>query len=343
MAESAPVSIGLIGAGGMGTRHVVNLHQHVPAARVSAVYDSDPARAHQAAALCGSARVFQDPAELIGSNGVQAVIVASPDATHADYVLACLRQGKPVLCEKPLAASAVDAARILQAEQDLGKRQVSVGFMRRFDPQHAAVRQAAAEGRLGRPILYKGVHRNASIPYSVSGAVVITNSAGHDLDAARWLLGQEVEEVFVRGVRSHASYPPDTLDLLLFQLQLANGCLAMIEVYVGAEYGYEVSAELVGEHGTALTLQPDLALLRANQSRSVSVPVDWLLRFQAAYVAEEAAWVRSLQTGEPFPGASAWDGYVTLLVSDACIRSLHTGLPVRTTIPETPALYRRAS
>jgi myo-inositol 2-dehydrogenase/D-chiro-inositol 1-dehydrogenase len=328
MPDDRPVRIGLIGAGGMGTRHAVNLRTSVPAAQVVGVYDFDPQRAHQAAGLCPGARVFTDPIDLIRSGEVDALIVASPDDTHVDYVLECLACQKPVLCEKPLGIHSVSAGRVLEAEAKLGHTLVSLGFMRRFDPQHCAVRAAAASGQLGRPILYKGVHRNAGIPYSVTGETVITNSAGHDIDAARWLLGQEVEEVFVRGVRSHDAYPPETVDLVLIQMALSNRTLASIEVYVGAEYGYEVSAELVGEHGTALTLQPDLALVRASRTRSVPVPGDWLERFQEAYVAEEAAWVRSLQTGQPFPGATAQDGYVALKVSEACIRSLRRGKAV---------------
>ncbi len=331
MPEPKPVSVGVIGTGGMGSRHVANLQRFVPAADVVAVYDLDPQRAGRAA---GPAQVFSDPLALIRDERVEAVIVASPDDTHVEFVLECLRANKPVLCEKPLATGSAEAARVIAAEAAQGQRLVSVGFMRRFDPQHRAVKQTIESGNLGRAILYKGFHRNVSIPYSVSGEMVITNSAGHDMDAARWLLGQEVEEVYVRGVRSHDRFSPETTDLLLFQLGLSGGCLAAIEVYVAAEYGYEVYAEVVGEHGSAATLPPERALLRLSGNHSTPVPADWLERFQEAYVAELIDWVASVRSGRPFAGASAWDGYMALLISDACVESFRSGLPVKVALPE---------
>lgn len=326
--SSSEVSIGIIGTGGMGTRHAVNLHQYVAGAHVAALYDLDVERAQQAAARCGAPAVLADPLALIHDPRVDAVLLASPDATHAAFVQECLRAQKPVLCEKPLATSLADARQIVEAEAALGRRLVSMGLMRRFDPQHLAVRDLVASGRLGRPILYKGVHRNAAIPYDARGEVILTNSAGHDVDALRWLLGQEVEEVFVRGVRSHRSFSEDTTDLLLIQLTLSGDCLATIEVYGAAEYGYEVSAEVVCERGAAITGQPDSVIVREAGARSAAVPMDWLARFQAAYIAELTQWTRSLRTGEPFDGASAWDGYRALQITDACVRSLHSGQPV---------------
>lgn len=322
------LSIGIIGTGGMGTRHAVNLHRHVGGARVAAVCDVDAGRAHAAAAEAGGPAVVDDPLALVRDPSVDAVIIASPDATHAGLVQACLQHCKPVLCEKPLATSLADALYIVEAERALGRHLVAVGLMRRFDPQHLAVRDLVASGQLGRPLLYKGVHRNAAIPYDSRGEVILTNSASHDVDAARWLLGQEVEEVFVRGVRSHRSFSDETTDLLLLQMALSGGCLATIEVYAAAEYGYEVSAEIVCERGTAITGQPSPAIVRQAGALSVAAPMDWLERFQTAYIAELAQWTRSLRTGEPFDGASAWDGYRALQITDACVRSLHGGQPV---------------
>lgn len=339
MTASRTLSIGVIGMGGMGARHAVNLHRHVGMARVAAVYDVDMERARQAAARCGAPEVFDDPIRLIRSDQVDALVIASPDATHVDFVLECLRCEKPVLCEKPLATSAADAARVVEAECARGRRLIAVGFMRRFDPQHVAVRRAVESGAIGRAILFKGVHRNAMVSSQATGASIISSSAGHDIDSARWLLGQEVAEAYVRGVRTRASFDEATRDLLLIQLSLGGDCLATIEVYVAAEYGYEVSAEIVGERGAAVTAQPADALVRSRQARSVAVPIDWLARFQDAYVAELTQWAESLRSGQPFAGASAWDGYTATLASDACIRSLRDGVPVAVRAPARPDLY----
>ena len=109
---------------------------------------------------------------------------------------------------------------------------------------------------------------------------------------------------------------------------------------MAAEYGYEVSAEIVAEHGTAITGQPDRAFVRSTQSRSTAVPMDWLERFQEAYIAELTQWVRSVQTGESFAGASAWDGYRALRVTEACVRSLQSRKPVAVQPLFRPEVYR---
>ncbi len=333
------ISVGLIGAGGMGTRHAVNLVERVGGAQVAAVYDIDRERARHAARQCDAARTCDSPLELIDSPEVDAVIIASPDDSHAGLTLECLRREKPVLCEKPLATRLEDARAGVEAEQRIGRRLVSVGLMRRFDPYHAAVRDAVQSERLGRAILYKGTHRNTSIPYDSRGEIIITNSAGHDVDAARWLLGQEVVEVFAQGVRSRAAFSAETQDLILLQLRLTGDCLATVEVFAAAEYGYEVTAEVVCERGTAVTGQPDYAVMRHARARGAAVPFDWLERFQDAYVLELRDWVRSVRTGKPFSGASAWDGYMALRITDACVRSLKTGQPVAVENESRPELY----
>ena len=336
----ADISIGVIGAGGMGTRHVLNLQHYVKGARVVAIYDLDQERARQVAAECGSATAFSDPMQLIQDAGVDAVVIASPDPTHAAFVHECLRHHKPVLCEKPLATKADEALKIIEAEQAMGRRFISVGFMRRFDPQHVAVRQVVAAGEIGRPILFKGVHRNPMIPPHLPGEAVVTNSAIHDIDSTRWLLGQEVTEVYVRGVRTHTSFSEETRDMLLLQMALSGECLATAEVSVAVEYGYEVSAEIIGERGTALTMQPGLALVRSQGASSEAVSKNHLSRFQEAYIPELTEWVHSVQSGQAFTGATAWDGYMSLLVSDACIQSLHSGTPVLVPTPPRPGFYQ---
>jgi myo-inositol 2-dehydrogenase / D-chiro-inositol 1-dehydrogenase len=336
----ADISVGVIGTGRMGSCHAVNVHRYVKGARVAAIYDLDQARARQVAADCGSAKVFSDPLHLIQDAGIDAVVIASPDPTHAEFVHECLRHHKPVLCEKPLATTAAEAQKIIEAEQALGRRFIAVGFNRRFDPRHLAVQQVVAAGEIGRAFLYKGVHRNAMVPPHWPGKAVVTGSAIHDIDSVRWLLGQEITEVYVRGVRTHASFSDETQDMLLLQMVLSGECLAMVEVSVAIEYGYEVSAEIVGERGTALTMQPGLALVRSREARSVAVSSDGLVYFQEAYVSELTHWVHAIQTEQTFPGATAWDGYMSLVVSDACIQSLHSGTLVAVPTPARPGFYQ---
>src|SRR5260370_11376419 len=161
----AEIWVGVIGTGRMGSCHAVNVHRYVKGARMAAIYDLDQARARPVAAECGSAKAFSDPLQLIQDAGVDAVVIASPDPTHAEFVHACLRHHKPVLCEKPLATTAAEARKIIEAEQALGRRFIAVGFNRRFDPRHLAVRQVVAAGGNGSAFLYKGVGTNAVVAH----------------------------------------------------------------------------------------------------------------------------------------------------------------------------------
>jgi len=149
-----------------------------------------------------------------------------------------------------------------------------------------------------------------------------------------------VQEVYVRGLRSRPELHPDTKDLLLVEMFMSNNCLATAEVYVNDEYGYEVSAELVCQRGTVATEHADKALVRAKAHRGYFVASDWLNPFQDAYVAELVDWIDSLQGGEPFHGATAWDGYVTMMVTAACIQSLNSAAVVPVKLIEKPALYK---
>jgi myo-inositol 2-dehydrogenase/D-chiro-inositol 1-dehydrogenase len=243
------------------------------------------------------------------------------------------------LSEKPLATTVEDVVRVLEVEVALGQRLVSVGYMRRFDPQHMAVKTAVAGGALGRPLLFKGVHRNAAAPQGITGDTILINSAGHDFDSTRWLLGGEVVEVFVRGLRSRADLHPDTKDLLLIEMALTNDSLAVVEVYVNADYGYEVSAEVVCQRGSAITTLADTILVRADAQRAHPIPKDWLARFQNAYLAEAVEWVDSIQEGRLFCGANTWDGYMTMLITGASIESFRSGSSASLQLPDKPSLY----
>ena len=336
-----PVSVGVIGTGGMGARHARNLHNHVAQARVAAIMDLDPGRARSVAADCGGARVFEDAGELIRADDVQAVVIASPDPTHPVLTLECLRQNKPALCEKPLATTTADAKSVVDAESRLGRRLVQVGFMRRYDPRHVAVKNALDSGSVGRLILFKGWHRNKEPFPGMTSELVVINSCIHDLYSAHWLLGQEIEEVFIRGTSTGETSTPGSdgvLDLQLVQMVLSGGCLAAIEVNMNARYGYEVGVEVTGEHGIVGTEPSQGAVIRRDEARAQRVDADWLERFDTAYRLEIQQWVESVQRGSA-GGPSAWDGYTMLLAAEACLRSLKSGMPEKVESIERPAFY----
>jgi len=323
----------------MGGMHARILHHKVAGAGVATVSDVDAGRAGEVAEECGGAAIFGDAEEMIRNDAVEAVVIASPDTTHAELTLECLRLGKPVLCEKPLATSPAEALGVVEAEVERGEKLVQVGFMRRYDPQHVDVRNTVFSGDIGQPVLFKGWHRNAASPPGADSEWVVINSAIHDLDSARWMLDGEIEEVFVRGVDTTGS-PDGEFDLQLIQLSLSGGRLGVIEVYVDAGYGYEVGVEVVGTRGTAYTAPPTGAVVRLERAYSQNVENDWLERFEQAYTIQLQGWIESLNNGQP-NGPDAWDGYTALVAAEACIASIKSGNPEPASLPERPALYGR--
>lgn len=329
------LQVGVIGAGMIGSLHAENLTRFTRGATVAAVMDIDEARARAAAAGCG-AKVYSDAEALIADPAVEAVLIASPDAFHAEQAIACIDAGKPVLCEKPMATSVADGERVLRAELTAGRRLVQVGFMRVYDRTHADLRGLLARGEIGGALSFRGQHIN---PWRGIATIdeAIVNSLIHDIHSARWLMGAEISQVFVRWVPA-APDQPRSARYAIVQLAFANGAIGMLEWNGDSGYGYEISAEIIGEAGSARTVSHSSPILRQGSSVSQTVTPDWPQRFARAYIDEVQIWVDAIREGEP-SGSSAWDGYMSLVVAEACIRSVESGLPERAAGKERPALY----
>ena len=313
--------IGIIGLGAMGAGHL-RTFADVPWAEVVAVSDVDVARARLVAG--DGPEVLADPFELVRAAGVDAVLIASSDDTHADFVLACLEAGKPALCEKPLAPTGAASLAVAQAEAAIGRRLVQVGFMRRFDPRYAEVKRGLDEGRVGSPLFLHCAHRNASVPPTYTSEMLITSSLTHEIDVARWLTGDEIVSATVLSPRPTSRAVNGIRDPQFAILETEGGVLVDVEVFVNAGYGYDIRCELVGETGT-LSLEP-------------AVTPGFLERFADAYRTELGAWVGAIANGGP-TGPTAWDGYAASAVADACLQSLASRCTVEVELAERPALY----
>jgi myo-inositol 2-dehydrogenase/D-chiro-inositol 1-dehydrogenase len=309
------VRVGIIGTGVMGADHALTLRDAVSGAAVEAVSDTDASRAASV-----GVRVVDDPLALIKDPDIDAVLIASSDATHEEFVLACLAAGKPALCEKPLAPDVAGCQRIVAAEAQSARRLISVGFMRRYDPGYVALKGTLDAGDLGAPLVLHCVHRNVSAPDWFSGDMVITNSAGHEIDITRWLFGDEIAAVTVHRPRPSAALA----DPLLLVFETFSGVVVDAEVFVNAGYGYDVHCELVGERGRATASGP--------------VTADWRDRFADAYRLELTDWVDGVRAGEA-RGASAWDGYAASAVAHAGVTALTVGR-VAVELPAKPPLYK---
>lgn len=322
----------------MGAEHASLLEHQVSGAVVTGAFDLDAGRCTRVVAGMASARVFADPIELIFDDDVDAVLIASADATHELFALAAIAAGKPVLCEKPLAPELPGCERILAAEVAAGRRLVSVGFMRRFDPGHRDLRQALADGDIGSPLLMHCVHRNRSGPPGQPTASLITGSAVHEFDAARWLLDDELVQITVHRPRSSRRSAP-TADPLFLVAESSAGVIVDIEVFVNSGYGYEVRCEVVCEHGTVLLDAPAATVARGAAGASRSLPADWRPRFAEAYRRELQNWVDAVAAGVASSLASSWDGLAATAVAQAGVAALDSGRAEPVRLPPRPQLY----
>lgn len=331
------VKVGVIGTGGMGARHARNLATLVPDVELTALMDVDQQRVGELLSACGGARVFDDGLAVIRDSDVEALVIASPDPTHADLTLACIEAEKPVLCEKPLATTLKGAAAVVQAEVASGKRLIQLGFMRVYDPIHLDVKAALKRGDLGRSLMFRGIHNNLMPGRERSVEDVATNSAVHDFHSARWLMSDEITKVSALSVPIAADRP-DSCRLLLVQLTFKRGGVGTIEVNASSGYGYEVMVEVTGETGAVTSADASSPTVRKQGARSSPIAPDWLMRFEQAYIDEISAWARSLQEGRAI-GPSAWDGYMSLAIADATIQSIERGEPVDVHVMDVPAIY----
>ncbi|MDQ0393949.1 Gfo/Idh/MocA family oxidoreductase [Labrys monachus] len=322
--------IGVIGTGVMGADHARTIRRHVARAEVAALCDPDADRAGVVAGEIAGARLFSDPLALIADPGIDAVVVASPDETHAECVLACIAAGKPVLCEKPLAAGAADCLRVVEAERAAGRRLVQVGFMRRFDPAYNEMRQRLASGDFGEALMLHCAHRNASVPAFFRSLMSITNAAVHEFDIVRWLLDAEIVEIEVmkpRPTRSSAAADP-----LFIVMRTDKDQLVDVEIFMNAGYGYDIRTELVCEKGTLTMAPPVHAEQRIGGTQRFPFAPDWRPRFAEAYRRQMQAWVDSIGTDRPV-GAGAWDGLVATAIAEAGVRAFEEGGVIKVALP----------
>ncbi len=123
---------------------------------IAAIASRDLARAEAAAERFGAARAFGSYEELLASDGVDGVYIATPTAFHTDWTLKAAQAGKHVLCEKPIALRAGDIDRLIAARDETGVL-VSEAFMVFYHPQWRKVRSLVAEGAIGRLRQVQGV------------------------------------------------------------------------------------------------------------------------------------------------------------------------------------------
>lgn len=230
MTAGGTVRVGLIGAGRMGRNHLDALER---ASGVTIAGVVEPAPERRAAVAADGHPVYERPGDLLGGDGVDAVVIAAPSDLHRPLVQAIAERGLPVLCEKPVGVHLADAVAASAAAAEHGTL-LQVGYWRRFVPELRRLRERIAAGELGDIRQLSCLQWDAEPPAATfrarSGGIAV-DMAVHEFDQARWLTGQELTWVAAAPAGEPAGRDPDAATVLA---QLSGG--AALTVSVGRRF-----------------------------------------------------------------------------------------------------------
>ncbi|HIV24185.1 MAG TPA: inositol 2-dehydrogenase [Candidatus Scatomonas pullistercoris] len=334
MAEK--VRIGLIGTGRIGKLHGTNIQNLVPNAEI--VIAADPfmnEETREWAAGLGIPRTSADPEEVFADPEVDAVFICSSTATHADFIIRAAGAGKHIFCEKPIHTDIGKIQEALRAVEEAGVK-LQIGFVRRFDRSHRAVRDAVASGKLGAPYVVKICSRDPEAPsmeYVKGSGGIFMDMTIHDFDMARYLSGSEVTEVYASGAclvnPQFARY--GDVDTAIITLKFANGAIGVIDNCRQAPYGYDQRVEVHCEKGCVQdknSLENGAFISTGAGVESAKPTWFFLERYNDAFVEEEKAFADAVQKDEDTP-VTGRDGLEPVRIAAAAEKSLKEGRPVK--------------
>ena len=246
--------VGIVGFGGAGQAHYFYF-SCVAGCRVTKIFDPKPAAAERAAARAPDATFCSDEERFWPE--LDAVVVCTPDATHAAYIVKALNHGLHVLVEKPLTDSVEGLCAIRRAAASSSSQVVAVMHQMRFVPLHKRIKALAAAGSLGRLSYLEGyyVHDLTTRAFqndrwrAEDNATPLVYSGCHFVDLLRWFAGEEVVEVFAAA--NHLTFPeyPES-DLNLVTMRFASGAIGKVVVAFGEAGPQDHSVRVAGSQAT---------------------------------------------------------------------------------------------
>lgn len=326
--QARAVKVGLIGAGRIGCLHAQHLRSRIPAADLLMVTDISIDAARRCAERYAIPAYQEDYRALLDHPEVQAVIICSPTPTHAQIIEEAALVGKHIFCEKPIAFSLPVIDQALETVKRAGVK-LQIGFNRRFDANFRRVRQAVEQNEIGQPRQLQIISRDPappSIEYIRTSGGLFLDMAIHDFDMARFLLGDEVAELFVlaNAADSPAIAAEGDVDNAITMLRFANGAIGTIYNSRSASYGYDQRVEILGSKGVIAieNNSPNTAIISDASSVRRDLPLYFFVeRYAESFIAELAAFVEALLHDGPVP-VTGQDGRVPVAMALAAHTSL---------------------
>ncbi len=329
------INFGIIGAGRIGKVHAETLAFRLPAARIMAIADVCREAAQQVAARCGIPEVVGSSDEILADPRIHAVLICSSTDTHADLIVQAAKAGKQIFCEKPVAHDLGQIDRALAAVKQAGVK-LQIGFNRRFDANFARVREAVVNGEIGTPRMLHLVSRDPAPPplsyIRVSGGMFMDMTI-HDFDMARFLTGDEVEEIYTAGgvmVDPEIGRAGD-LDTALMVLRFRNGVIGTIDNSRQAAYGYDQRVEILGSEGKIATenCYPNQAVVSTGKRVGRDLPFHFFMdRYTESFANELRSFVDAVREDRP-TAVNGMDGRIPVVMALAARKSYDERSPVR--------------
>jgi myo-inositol 2-dehydrogenase/D-chiro-inositol 1-dehydrogenase len=280
-----------------------------------------------------------DTVEELLSAGIDGVVVAAATPAHAELVLAAVGRGIPTFCEKPIASTAIESARVAEAILASGVP-VQVGYQRRYDAAFAAAKRAVDDGSLGTLHTVRSTTMDPAPPpmdYIKGSGGIFRDCAVHDFDVVNWITGQHAVEVYatgtVQGDPLFAEY--DDVDTAAVIVKFDGGALGVVSNARYNARGYDCRLEVHGFEDSVAAGWDQGVPIRNTDPRFGS-PEDFptgpshgffMDRFTDAFRAELAAFVE-VAKGGPVQGATVADAVEVAWLAEAATESLRRGTPV---------------
>lgn len=328
------IGLGLIGAGRIGRLHAENIVRYIPEARLFFLSDIREEAAQELGNCLGVPQITKDYHELLEDQNIEAVIVCSSTDTHAEIIKAAAAAGKHIFCEKPLALNLEEIEEILKVVKQKGIK-LQVGFNRRFDPSFRQIRELSSKGAIGKPHLLRITSRDPAPPsldYIKRSGGLFLDMTIHDFDLARYILDDEVEEVFATAdvlVDPQIAEVGD-VDTSVVILRFKNRAIAVIDNSRRAVYGYDQRVELFGERGMLYAANPKphtTVLTNAEGDHLPPLLHFFVERYRDAYIQEIREFIRCLQENKE-PPVTGYDGKMAVIIGYAAKKSLVERRPV---------------
>jgi myo-inositol 2-dehydrogenase / D-chiro-inositol 1-dehydrogenase len=325
--------VALLGCGRIGRMHAELLTSRVGGAEIAKVYDAIPDVA-QRLATTHDLEVAMTLQEAL--TDVDAVAICTSTDTHAELIRVAAEAGLATFCEKPISLDLATVDATLDVVDKAGSF-LQVGFNRRFDPAHEAVRTAVADGALGTLCLVKITSRDRVPPpvaYLARSGGMFLDMTIHDFDMARFISGSDIVEVHAAvgaSLVDPAIGELGDVDTSVVVLRHASGCLTVIDNSRQAVYGYDQRVEALGTSGLAVSENPlrHTAVIASDDSIRGTVLADSFIdRYEESFVRQWQSFVGNVQSGAP-PAVSGHDARVPLVAGLAAVESMATGRRVR--------------